>query len=253
MKIILAHGVLGFGQLLPPPFQLIDYFHGVKAHLKARTDVEDVFAPSVGAIDSIEMRGKALAAYIGRIPGPVHIIAHSMGGLDAREAIAKSPVETAHVRSLVTIGTPHRGSEVADAIVLRRGPLAGRIPPLFVPWLEAFAPALRDLTTEHGASFDDDTADRPHDVTYLEIAGDAALATHETLLFSLASQFAETTGKRNDGMVTTDSARRKRNALFDVWPFDHAGEVGWSVEVLSNPHLPYYDKIVDELRRHTRD
>lgn len=250
MKIILAHGVLGFGQLLPPPFQLIDYFHGVKRYLEGRPEIEEVFVPSVGFVESVAVRGEELAEYIAAVPGPVHIIAHSMGGLDAREAIARHPAETAGVRSLVTIGTPHRGSEVADAIVLRRGPLAGHIPPLFVPWLEDLSPALSDLTTERGAHFDDSTEDR-HGLTYLEIAGDASLAIHETLLFSLASRFAETTGIRNDGMVTIDSAKRQRHALFDIWPFDHAGEVGWSGDILFDPHLPHYGRIVEELQRRT--
>ena len=43
----------------------------------------------------------------------VNIIAHSKGGLDSRYAIAKLGIED-HVASLTTVGTPHRGSEVAD-------------------------------------------------------------------------------------------------------------------------------------------
>lgn len=89
MKIFLAHGVLGFGELLPfsLPFPTVEYFNGVKRHLEARPDVEQVFAPSVFAIGSIETRGAELARAVAAVPGPVHIIAHSMGGLDARHAI----------------------------------------------------------------------------------------------------------------------------------------------------------------------
>ena len=126
--------------VLPPPFPTIDYFNGVKRHLEARPDVEAVFAPSVDAVGSIETRSVQLARRIAAVPGPVHIIAHSMGGLDARRAIAAHPVETAR-------------------------------------------------TPRH---------------------------------------------------------------LFDTWPFDHAGEVGWSLELLSMPHLQWYDKIVDELLRRTQ-
>jgi triacylglycerol lipase len=249
VKIFLAHGVLGFGKLLPVlpfPFPTIDYFNGVKRHLEARPDVEEVFAPSVDAVGSVETRSVQLARRIAAVPGPVHIIAHSMGGLDARQAIATHPVETARVRSLTTIGTPHRGSEVADAIVLKRGPLAGHIPPLFIPWLEFLAPALPDLTTERGAHFDDTTHDRDG-LTYLEVAGDASQASHESLLFQLAEKFGETTGTKNDGVVTVESAKRTPRDLFDTWPFDHAGEVGWSLDLLLMPHLERYDKIVDEL------
>lgn len=146
---------------------------------------------------------------------------------------------------------------MADAIVLQRGPLAGHIPPLFIPWLESVAPALRDLTTERGAHFDDTTEDR-RGLTYLEIAGDASRAPHESLLFQLAAKFGEITGKKNDGVVTVDSAKRtlpgsppRPRDLFDTWPFDHAGEVGWSLDLLLMSHLPKYDEIVDELQRRT--
>ena len=54
---------------------------------------------------------------------PLHVIAHSMGGLDARYAIRNVPQVADRVKTLVTIGTPHRGSPVADAVVARTGPL----------------------------------------------------------------------------------------------------------------------------------
>lgn len=59
------------------------------------------------------------------------------------------------------------------------------------------------------------------------------------------------TGTKNDGMVTVDSAKRAPRHLFDTWSLDHAGEVGWSLD-LSMPHLEKYDEIVDELRKHTK-
>ena len=43
----------------------------------------------------------------------VHIIAHSMGGLDSRYMISRLGMEN-HVLSLTTIGTPHRGTAFAD-------------------------------------------------------------------------------------------------------------------------------------------
>src|SRR5207248_7006465 len=51
----------------------------------------------------------------------VDIIAHSLGGLDARYALAHCGLAK-RVRSLVTIGTPHRGTPLAD--LATEGPLA---------------------------------------------------------------------------------------------------------------------------------
>jgi triacylglycerol lipase len=254
MKIVLAHGVLGFGEVIPGNLQPLDYFNGVKEHLETRFPGTEVFAPSVDFKGSTQTRGQQLAKAIGEIGGPVHVIAHSMGGLDARWAIANRPDETRDVRSLVTIGTPHRGSEVADAITQRRPPIFSALPAFVIAQLEALGPALVDLTTARGAEFDEATADRPG-ITYLEIAGDASHAGHESLLFQVSAMLGHVTGQPNDGVVTLASATRKGRRLFAVWPFDHGGEIGWTLDVLvprflrPRKHLPLYDAIVEGLHR----
>ncbi|MCU1347230.1 MAG: alpha/beta-hydrolase [Acidobacteria bacterium] len=254
MKIVLAHGVLGFGEVIPGNLQRLDYFNEVKEHLETRFPGIEVFAPTVDFKGSIETRGRQLAKAIRAINAPVHVIAHSMGGLDARWAIAHLPEETNEVLSLVTIGTPHRGSEVADAIAERRPPLFSALPGFVVAQLEALGPALADLTTARGAEFDEATADR-EGITYLEIAGDASHAGHEALLFQVAAMLGHLTGQPNDGVVTQASATRKGRRLFAIWPFDHGGEIGWSLDVLiprflrPRKHLPLYDAVVDELHR----
>jgi triacylglycerol lipase len=258
MKIVLAHGVLGFGEVIPGNLQVVKYFNGVKEHIEERFPGAEVFEPNVDFKGSVETRGKQLANAIRNIGGPVHVIAHSMGGLDARWAVTNRPEETKGVLSLVTIGTPHRGSEVADAIAERRPPLFAVLPGFVVAQLEALGPALVDLTTARGAAFDATTADRPG-ITYLEIAGDAAHAGNESLLFQVAAMLGHITGQPNDGVVTMASATRKGRRLFAVWPFDHGGEIGWTLDVLipsflrPRKHLPLYDAIIDELHRRHGD
>ena len=46
----------------------------------------------------------------------VNLIGHSKGGLDCRAALA-DPQAKAHVASLTTINTPHRGCEFADYLL----------------------------------------------------------------------------------------------------------------------------------------
>jgi len=48
---------------------------------------------------------------------PVNIVAHSMGGLDARYMISCLEPKGVEVRSLVTVATPHRGSAFADYVL----------------------------------------------------------------------------------------------------------------------------------------
>lgn len=57
----------------------------------------------------------------------VHLIAHSKGGLDTREYLAKhqrTHDEDFKILSLTTLGTPHNGSVLADISIARRNALA---------------------------------------------------------------------------------------------------------------------------------
>jgi triacylglycerol lipase len=124
-----------------------------------------------------------------------------MGGLDARHAITNRNDLVQRVATLVTIGTPHRGSPVADAVANRTGPLLDQIPDLLRRKLESNTEALRDLTTAVCSAFDDATPDAAS-VRYINVAGDASKGGHELLLFQLAATIDNITGETNDGVVT---------------------------------------------------
>jgi len=254
MKIVLAHGVLGFGDELPGVFQLlpaIHYFNCVADHLREQRHV--VLEPQVDPAGSVQDRGDQLAEKILKQTSPgdmVHILAHSMGGLDARHAITKRPDLVDRVATLVTIGTPHRGSPVADAVANETGPLLDRIPHLLRQKLGSNTEALHDLTTEVCSAFDDATPDAPT-VRYINVAGDASKG-NELLLFQLAADIGSITGQINDGVVTKTSALRAGNQHLSDWPVDHAGEIGWSSALLIPfrrqkaiaEHLARYDAII---------
>ncbi|KAL5604241.1 hypothetical protein BROUX41_002221 [Berkeleyomyces rouxiae] len=125
--IVLAHGLFGFAQLdlghdlglrpglLPP----IHYWHGIVDALTARN--VRVVTTSVPPSSSIQHRANHLARQIAALcpREPVSIIAHSMGGLDARcmlSSLRPGPAAGVDVRALVTIATPHRGSHFADYV-----------------------------------------------------------------------------------------------------------------------------------------
>lgn len=94
-------------------------FRGVAEALRA--DGHQVSVATVPPYNSPEVRGRYLAAEIDdalELTGAdrVNVIAHSMGGLDARHAIGSLGYGD-RVASLTTIASPHRGSHVADVFL----------------------------------------------------------------------------------------------------------------------------------------
>ncbi|MCL2299769.1 MAG: triacylglycerol lipase [Firmicutes bacterium] len=70
---------------------------------------------------AVEQSGEELKARILEITRgtgceKVHIIAHSKGGLDARYAVSRLGMD-AHVASLTTVNTPHRGTPLAEKLL----------------------------------------------------------------------------------------------------------------------------------------
>ena len=251
-NIVLAHGILGFGDM---PF--VNYFNGVAEHLRAQG--HKVLEPSVPPLGSIAERGKLLADAIRdwQKGEPIYIIAHSMGGLDARHAINHEPGIRERVLTLVTLGTPHKGSPVADQFVTGAGQLLQYIPEPLANLLRRSAPAIPDLTTAAASRFDIST---PYlsGTRYIHVAGDALQGGHTLLLFKLAQAIGRIPGNViNDGVVTQASAlfhEQGHENLAD-WPVDHAGLIGWSVKALIPgfirrwfnmplPHIARYDEIV---------
>jgi triacylglycerol lipase len=243
--IVLAHGVLGFGNPLGLPIP-VNYFNGVEEHLKRQG--HEVFAPQVPMVGSVADRGTQLGSQILRVLADgqnAHILAHSMGGLDARYAMVNVQGFVDRVASLVTIGTPHRGSPVADAIVQNTA-LAAFLPTFITTQLRN-TPALQDLTTAACAQFNETTVESSA-IRRIAIAGDASQGGHELMLFQIAAQIGHLTGEINDGVVTEGSALRQGYEHPPLWPADHAAEVGWSVDSvlhpLTRPYLEWYDAIV---------
>lgn len=122
--IVLAHGLLGFDEihlasnLLPG----VHYWRGITEALHGNG--ASVITASVPASASIEVRARKLGEQVeAQADGAsVNIIAHSMGGLDARYLISRLRPSNVKVLSLTTIATPHRGSAYADYLFEQIGP-----------------------------------------------------------------------------------------------------------------------------------
>ncbi|KAF4595311.1 triacylglycerol lipase [Ophiocordyceps camponoti-floridani] len=209
--IVLAHGLLGFSELalLPPPVPPLQYWHGIKQALVAQ-GCPAVIATSVPPSDSIEQRAAKLAAGIVAAAGertPVNVIAHSMGGLDARYMISRlSPRCRPDVASLTTIATPHRGSPFADYLLDAQGPLP--LPRLYGLLRSAGlgTQAFEQLTTRYMA---DDFNPRTDDDPSVRYFSYGAVAPSPSLLspFRLPHRIINEAEGPNDGLVSVESSR----------------------------------------------
>jgi len=108
--IVLAHGMAGFDEL----FGVYEYWFGIPDALEDKGAT--VFVTSVSQFNTSQERGEQLIAQIETITAitgkpKVNLIGHSHGGLDVRYVAAVRPDLVASVTS---VGSPHKGAELAD-------------------------------------------------------------------------------------------------------------------------------------------
>jgi triacylglycerol lipase len=216
--IVLVHGLCGFDRIYAFRRSMIDYFPGICERLEAAGN--RVFVACVSPTAGVADRARDLKRFIEQhVPaGPLHLIGHSMGGLDARFMTAKLGMD-ARVRSLTTIGTPHRGTAFADWGIRHFGSV-------LTPFLDlAGIPhrAFHDLTTESCQRFNERVPDVPG-VRYFSIAGrcDADLVGAEWMVPHGIVTRAE---GLNDGVVSIASATWGEHT--EVWLGDHLNLVNW--------------------------
>ncbi|ROW08174.1 hypothetical protein VPNG_06904 [Cytospora leucostoma] len=201
------------GSYLPP----LHYWRGIKEALTAHgTEVITATVPPSGSIEerSARLRQNILEGSQGR---PVNIIAHSMGGLDARYMISyahrrrlqkQQKGNDINVKALVTIATPHHGSAYADFLFDKIGP--ERLTHVYDIWRRMTGlgtGAFEQLTRRYMAEeFNPKIIDDPG-VQYFSYG--AALTRKPPLLSPFRGSYGvllRTEGP-NDGLVSVESAK----------------------------------------------
>jgi triacylglycerol lipase len=230
--VLLAHGLLGFGSIGVGSVKQ-DYFRGVADHLR-RLGVT-VYHPRVPLVGSVAERAEALAAAVRELPeARVNIIAHSMGGLDARYAISLLGL-AGRVASLTTVGTPHHGTPVADAGTALFGPMRK----LFAG---AGMGAFTDLTSEALVAFNRDVGNA-RGVQYGCVVASLRNGDAVHPLLQPTKAFLDRQGHASDGVVPAPSQRWGR--VVARIHADHWAEIGWSAG-LDAP--TFYEKLLRKLR-----
>jgi triacylglycerol lipase len=214
------------------------HLHAEAMHLRSRG--VRAYAPNVAPYNTVRVRARMWKQRIERIldetgASRLSLIAHSMGGLDARYLISEMGLHDV-VEALVTVSTPHRGTSVASLVLEQ--------PPSLRSWLVDVADwlgshvledgdanvqqSLEELTPEYvEETFNPAVPDHP-DVRYWSFGCQAGKGTSVAIdpIFRYLNAYLYDREGPNDGIVSVRSARW--GTYLGTVEADHARQVGMS-------------------------
>lgn len=217
--VVLAHGLFGFDEVGVGAVRHA-YWKGIRDALEK--DGNKVIVPRVPPCGSVAERAAALTRALSAVDEKrLNVLAHSMGGLDARYAVANLGL-AAKVAALVTVGTPHRGSPLADLStdVARRIGLQRVLETAGMP-LDAF----HDLATARMARFNEEVSD-VRSVAYASVVGVVRRKRKTNPLLVPSYLWMKKSWGASDGVVPA-SSQRWGEVLCEV-EADHWAQTGWS-------------------------
>ncbi|KAF9786694.1 Alpha/Beta hydrolase protein [Thelephora terrestris] len=227
--VVFCHGLLGFDSVtIGPAIAPLEVTHwrGIKEVLQSNG--VDVLITRVPATSSPVDRALVLAKRISEVyPGrKIHLIGHSMGGLDCRYLTTHLVHRNFSVLSVTTIATPHRGSAFADYFLETVG--QARLPQVLalldmLPIGGGDGKAFEFLTTENMKKFNERTPD-VEGVKYFSYGAEYDPGLIDTWKFP-HSVVLEKEGP-NDGLVSIMSARWG-TYLGTLEHVNHLDLVGW--------------------------
>ncbi|KAJ8488308.1 hypothetical protein ONZ45_g14001 [Pleurotus djamor] len=227
--IVFCHGLLGFDSVkLGPAIAPLEVTHwrGIKEVLEANG--AQVLITRVPATSSPADRAKILEEKISQTyPGrSVHLIGHSMGGIDCRYLTTHLTQRKFDVLSITTIASPHRGSAFADHFLSTIGP--SRMPQVLslldlLPNGGGDGKAFECLTLDAMRKFNEETPDVPG-VKYFSWGATYDPGFIDTWKYP-HSVVLEKEGP-NDGLVSVESAKWG-TYLGTLEGVNHLDLVGW--------------------------
>jgi triacylglycerol lipase len=261
VNIVLMHGLVESVGLLR---DRSEYFLGVAARLR-QTFGARVLTPSVPLLGTVADRAcaagdqilGAFEAGLFEAALPVHLMAHSMGGFDARFLVSRDVRQLRHrIASVTCIGTPHHGCPILTAMAhaFRAGRVAMALSDCLTPLnpLRASIQVIERMFGQDLGDLDRDCVDVSA-VRYFEVAG---VGRQSRPMISLplmpTAMLLTLCGEtRHDGLVAVRSACRGRKPLA-IWEDDHAGLIGHDLNrplphAPSEAHLTRYETLVQAI------
>jgi triacylglycerol lipase len=242
--LVFCHGMLAMTMLRMQIPADSNYFCHLRSFLSDRGI--DALFPNVAPTGGVLERAEQLRDQIQRwTDEPVNIIAHSMGGLDARCLISR--LGLAHrVRSLTTISTPHRGSTLAEWFHVN---FHQRLPLLLT--LEALGMNIAgfgDCRPARCHEFNDRTPDVP-EVRYFSYTA-AVTPPRMTPFLRRAWGIITPQEGPNDGIVSVRSARWGEE--LGTIAVDHFAQTPDRLFIRTDENfdtLGFYSRLIEDLAR----
>ena len=242
--IVFCHGMLALSTLKGQVPEDLNCFRPLHDLLRSRG--YHVFFPQVAPTSGVQERAEQLRDQILRwTDEPVNIIAHSMGGLDARCMITQLDM-AARVKSLTTVATPHRGTYLAEwfqEMYRRRVPL---LPAMEVMGINM--DGVRDCQRHACVTFNQETPNVPA-VRYFSFGGAVTPARVTPALRRGLSLLMPIEGP-NDGLVSLSSACW--GEYLGTLQADHYAQTPDSVFVRAGEDFDspaFYSRLVEDLAR----
>lgn len=258
--IILTHGIARFDILreeIKREFNIPDnslddrlqYFRNVRTFLESK-GFNNIFSTNLHFTGSLIRRSQQLKARVEEVlqktnAEKVHIIAHSMGGLDARMMIVDFEMAD-KVASLTTIGAPHFGTVIANRVLGFGGKALIK---LLDDYLNLDFEGFADLTVEACAAFNGRAMDSEarNDVVY-QTYSSYEEGNDMFLPLFVSWAYIRMFDGRNDGLVSyasqmwqkeliSSDGKRKEVAQKEFsFRADHLNQTGWwDLEEALNP------------------
>jgi triacylglycerol lipase len=240
--VVFCHGMLAMTMLRMQMPEDTNYFSHLRPFLRER-GIEALY-PNVEPTGGVAARAEQLRDLIRQWTSePINLIAHSMGGLDARYLITHLGMAE-RVASLTTIATPHRGTSVADWFCLN---FRQRVPLLLT--LEAFGinvDGFRDCRTDACRAFNEQTADASG-VRYFSYTASVPSSRVSPLLRRAWNILTASEGA-NDGLVSVRSA--VWGEVLGTLSVDHFAQTPDGLFVRPGENfdaLSFYSRLIEDL------
>jgi triacylglycerol lipase len=240
--VVFCHGMLAMTMLRMQIPEDTNYFSHLRPFLRER-GIEALY-PNVEPTGGVVERAEQLRDLIGHWTSePINLIAHSMGGLDARYLITHLGMAD-KVASLTTIAAPHHGTAVADWFCLN---FRQRVPLLLT--LEAFGinvAGFRDCRTDVCRTFNENTPDAPG-VRYYSYTA-AVPSSRVSPLLRRAWNILTPAEGPNDGLVSVRSA--VWGEVLGTLSVDHFAQTPDGLFVRPGENfdaLHFYSRLVEDL------